>query len=158
MTDMVYNIETGALKGKIGENHISAFAGSGGRAGSKVEGAVNPFLANNSLATHIGGPKNASTHTFGPIPQGVYALKLHETRKNWIRLNPISGTDTLGRAGFAIHGRGTTGSHGCLVPTDFNVVLHLCKLVEANDKNGLPPITLRVIAEGTNIGWQMRLV
>ena len=157
MTDLIYNIETGSLTGSIGGNHISAYAGSGGRAGSKIKGAVNPLLANNSLATHIGGAQNAGTHLFGPIPQGVYRLKLHESKTNWIRLNPQSGTDTYDRAGFAIHGRGDTGSHGCLVPTDFNVVLHLCKLVKENDAAGNPAVTVKVIAEGTEIGKQMRM-
>lgn len=77
MTDLIYNIETGSLKGKIGDNYLSAYAGSGGRAGSKVKGAVNPLLANNSLTTHIGGAEKAESHLFGPIPQGVYKLKLH---------------------------------------------------------------------------------
>ena len=157
MIDLIYNIETGSLKGKIGKTLFNAYAGSGGRAGSKVKGAVNPLLANNSLATRIGGARNAGTHLFGPIPQGVYILELHETKKNWIRLNPSVGTYTHGRSGFAIHGRGNVGSHGCLVPADFTVVLRLCKLIEENDKAKGEPIKLKVIAEGTDIGWQMHM-
>jgi len=154
--NLIYNIETGLLKGRIGNNEISAYAGSGGRAGSKKEGVVNPLLANNSLATHVGGPKNTGTHLFGPIPQGIYTLKLHESRSNWIRLNPAKGTYMHGRAGFAIHGRGQTGSHGCIVPSDFSVVQRLCKIVKDNDEVGNPAITLKVIAQGTEIGNIMR--
>ena len=155
MADLEYNIESRLLKGKIGSHFISAYAGSGGRAGSKVKGAENWWLANNSLATHVGGAKSKGTHNFGPIPRGVYTLKIHESRKNWIRLIPAKGNIMFGRSGFAIHGRGKTGSHGCLVPTDFNVVLRLCKLVKDNDDANKPSITLEAVSRGQNIGNQM---
>lgn len=156
MADLMYNIESRLLTGKIGTTHISAYAGSGGRAGSKVNGAENWWLANNSLATHIGGVKSKGTHTFGPIPRGLYTLRLHESKKkrNWIRLIPDKANVMYDRSGFAIHGRGTNGSHGCLVPTDFNVVLHLCKLVKENDEAGKAPISLEVVSVGTDIGKQ----
>ena len=155
MADLTYNIESRLLTGKVGDAHISARAGSGGRAGSKVAGAENWWLANNSLATHVGGKKSKGTHAYGPIPRGVYTLKLHESRKNWIRLVPAKGNVMHGRAGFAIHGRGKTGSHGCLVPTDFTVVMYLCKLVKKNDESGKSPISLGVISVGQDIGKQM---
>ena len=157
MADLTYNIESRMLVGKIEGTHITAQAGSGGRAGSKEKGAENWYLANNSLATHIGGAKSKGTHNFGPIPRGIYTLKLHESRKNWIRLVPAPGNVMFGRAGFAIHGRGKTGSHGCLVPSDFNVVLNLCKLLSENEESGNPPYTLEVVSIGQNIGWQTRI-
>ena len=154
MADLVYNIEDRRLQGKIGREYISAYAGSGGRAGSKVAGAENWWLANNSLATHVGGTKSKGTHRYGPIPRGLYTLRLHESRKNWIRLIPDKSNVMFDRSGFAIHGRGKVGSHGCLVPTDFNVVLKLCELVEKNEKANDPPITLEVVSIGQDIGKQ----
>jgi hypothetical protein len=155
MADLTYNIEDRSLKGKIRETHVSAYAGSGGRAGSKLEGAENWWLANNSLATHVGGAKSTGTHTFGPIPRGLYTLKLHESRKNWIRLIPDNSNIMFDRSGFAIHGRGKTGSHGCIVPTDFNIVLMVCKLIKDNDDTKGDPITLEVVSIGPDIGKQL---
>jgi hypothetical protein len=156
MADLEYNIEDRRLVGRIGKANISACAGSGGRAASKVKGAENWLLANNSFATHVGGKASAGTHHYGPIPRGLYTLKLHESRKNWIRLIPGKDNVMHERAGFAIHGQGKVGSHGCLVPTDFNVVLLLCKLVKQQGEDGNSPITLQVVSRGQNIGWQMR--
>lgn len=85
----------------------------------------------------------------------MYTLKLHELRKNWIRLVPAKANVMHGRAGFVILGRGKTGSHGCLVPTDFIVVINLCKLVKKNDESGKSPISLEVISVGQDIGKQM---
>ena len=154
MADLTYNIESRLLTSKIENAHISAYAGSGGRAGSKVRGAENWWLANNSLATHIGGAKSTGTHFFGPIPRGLYTLRLHESETNWIRLLPDKGNVMYGRSAFLIHGRGKTGSHGCLVPTDFNVVKHLCKLVTEREKAGKPLVSLEVVSIGTDIGKQ----
>ena len=154
MADLTYNIESRLLIGEVGKVHISAYAGSGGRAGSKAKGAENWWLANNSLATHVGGSKSKGTHVYGPIPRGMYTLRLHETRKNWIRLVPDKANLMFDRSGFAIHGRGKTGSHGCLVPTDFNVVTNLCKLVKQNGESGRPEITLEVVSIGSDIGKQ----
>jgi hypothetical protein len=154
MADLRYNIEDRSLNGKIGDTHISAYAGSGGRAGSKAKDAENWWLANNSLATHVGGAKAKGTHSYGPIPRGLYTLRLHESRKNWIRLVPDASNVMFGRSGFAIHGRGQTGSHGCLVTTDFNVVLLLCKLLVEHEKAKGAPVTLEVVSIGQNIGKQ----
>ncbi|SAK50813.1 hypothetical protein [Caballeronia ptereochthonis] len=152
MTDLTYNIETGILSGRIGGHPIRASAGSGGRAGSKVAGAVNPLLANNALATRIGGP---GSRVFGPLPQGIYRLRLHEHKQNWIRLIPAAGTEMFDRNGFAIHGRGQVGSHGCIVPWDFQVMLRLCKLLKENEAAHRPDVTLKVFAQGTEIGKQL---
>ena len=136
MADLIYNIDSRRLTGRVGGMEIVAYAGSGGRAGSKVAGAENWWLANNSLATHVGGNQSQGTHTYGPIPRGLYTLTSHESRKNWIRLIPDRSNIMFGRTGFAIHGSCKTGSHGCLVPTDFNIVLTLGKLVQSNDRAG----------------------
>jgi hypothetical protein len=45
-TDLAYNIVERLLVGRIDDTTISAIAVSGGRAGSKIPGIVNPMLAN----------------------------------------------------------------------------------------------------------------
>lgn len=158
MADLEYNIEEELLIGKIGNTRIRAHAGSGGRAGSIEPEAKNVFLANNSLATHVGGESSQGTHSFGPLPRGLYTLKLHEKKKDWIRLLPHASNNMHGRSGFAIHGRGRVGSHGCLVPSEANILRLLCKLVQERDDNGRPPLLLQVVSRGPNIGWQNNLV
>lgn len=87
MADLQYNIESRILQGQMAGARIYAYAVSGGRAGSKAV-RENIFSANNSLATHVGGKESKGTHIFGTIPRGQYILKLHESRKNWIRPEP----------------------------------------------------------------------
>ena len=74
--DLRYNIESRRITGRIGSLSINEFAGSGGRAGSKAVNE-NIFLANNSLATRVGGRRSQGTHNYGPIPRGRYVLKIH---------------------------------------------------------------------------------
>ncbi len=150
MANMRYNIESGILKGWIGDVEIHGKFGSGGRSGSKKV-SPNMFLANNSLATHIGGHRSKGTHAYGPIPRGLYKLRLHEKKENWIRLIPDAGNSMFGRDGFAIHGRGAIGSHGCLVPHDFELIK---RMVAALKKAPGIDHTLEVVSIGPNIGWQ----
>lgn len=144
-TDFVYNIVEDLLTGSLDGVTFSASAGSGGRAGSKLKGVVNPLLANNPYATGI---KSEGNRAGGPIVMGKYTMKTHESRKFWIRLIPDAGNNMKGRDGFAIHGRGPIGSHGCIVPTDFNVVEALYKLIAAREMKGGPAPTLAVVAIG----------
>lgn len=153
MANFQYNIENRLLTGRLEGTSISVYAGSGGRSGSKVV-EENLFLANNSLATHIGGEKNQGTHNFGPIPIGIYTLKIHEQRKNWIRLIHNKSNSMYGRNGFAIHGRGSTGSHGCIVPEKFQIILDIIKVLKENPQK---TYTLEVISRGPHIGWQNRI-
>ena len=84
-----------------------------------------------------------------PLPMVTYYLKTHESRPSWIRLIPLANKAAMkGRDGFAIHGRGKRGSDGCIVPTDFNVVQLLYKLVKAREDAGKPAPTLSVVAVG----------
>lgn len=148
-TDLVYNILEEHLSGSIGEVKISAYAVSGGRAGSKTPGAVNPLLANNPYATRVkkkGDKKDAPPG--GPIVLGTYTLKTHEKKADMIRLIPGVGSDMHGRSGFLIHGRGPRGSDGCIVPTDFHVVQLLHKLVKARETDKKAAPTLAVVAIG----------
>lgn len=144
MADLTYNILEHSLTGAIDGTRINAKAVSGGRAGSKTDGAVNPLLANNPYLT---GVKLSGGTPGGTLPQGTYTLRTHEKRKNWIRLVPRSGA-MHGRAGFAIHGRGKRGSDGCIVPWDFHNVLLLYKLTKAREAEGASAPTLEVIAVG----------
>lgn len=145
VTDLTYNIVEQLLSGKIDGTWISAHVVSGGRAGSKTAGAVNPLLANNPYAT---GVKLSRKTPGGPLILGTYRLRTHESRANWIRLLPAAENHMRGRDGFAIHGRGPRGSDGCLVPTDFAVVELLHKLVKQRERSGGPAPTLSVVAIG----------
>ncbi len=153
-TDLVYNIVEQVLVGRLDGNTISAHVVSGGRAGSKVAGAVNPFLANNPYATHV---KLSGKTPGGPLILGKYRLKTHETRPSWIRLLPFAENAMHGRAGFAIHGRGNRGSDGCIVPTDFAIVQLLYKLVKAREQKGGQAPTLAVVAIGDLDALEKRL-
>ena len=145
MADLKYNIESRILKGTLGKIGIHATALSGGRAGSTMVSA-NPNLANNSFATHIGGIKSEGTHNYGPIPRGIYKMVIHEKKDTWIRLVPASSNNMHGRDGFAIHGRGETGSHGCIVLGDRNIIKTICEAVK-NTHNRT--YTLEVVSVGT---------
>jgi hypothetical protein len=144
-TDLTYNIVEELLVGNIDGTSISAHVVSGGRAGSKSAGAVNPFLANNPYATRV---KLTKKTPGGPLILGKYRLKTHESKTNWIRLEPFATNAMAGRAGFAIHGRGPRGSDGCIVPTDFAVVTLLSKLVKRREAAGGPAPTVCVVAVG----------
>jgi len=144
-TDLTYNIVEELLTGKIDGVWISAHVVSGGRAGTKTRGAVNPFLANNPFAT---GVKLTKKRPGGPLVLGRYRLRTHESRASWIRLLPFAENHMRGRDGFAIHGRGPRGSDGCLVPTDFTVVQLLYLLVKEREAAGAPAPTLAVVAIG----------
>lgn len=144
-TDLCYNIVEHLLEGRVDGQNIFARAVSGGRAGSKTPGVENLMLANNPYLTHV---KEGKSTPGGSTVMGKYHLVAHERRANWLRLVPFAETDTFGRSGFAIHGRGPVGSQGCIVPTDFAVVQLLYKLAKARDKLGKRQITLSVVAVG----------
>jgi hypothetical protein len=158
-TDLTYNVIEGHLTGSIDGERINARASSGGRGGTKTAGAENYFLVNNPFASGVKlkDPKKGSVG--GTLPMGRYTLRVHEDKKhkkNWIRLIPDTSNSMKGRAGFAIHGRGKRGSDGCIVPTDFHMVLMLYKLVEAREQAGQPDVTLSVVAIGTDVDKKMR--
>lgn len=66
-------------------------------------------------------PAMESVPDVGPIPKGRYAIADHCEEKGplTMRLTPIEGTDTHGRAGFLIHGDSSEhpgeASHGCII-------------------------------------------
>jgi hypothetical protein len=145
MADLSYNIVTRRLQGCIDDTQIDGVAVSGGRAGSKLAGAVLESLANNPFATRV---KKTAASPGGPLPMALYRLVTHESRKNWIRLVPANPAALGGRAGFAIHGRGDRGSDGCIVPMDFSIVLLVHRLVRAREEAGKSAPTLVVQTVG----------
>lgn len=153
--ELTYNISEQVLSGTIDGEHIVAHAGSGGRAGTKSKDGLNWWLANNPLATHVQLPANHS-HPGGPLPMGVYRVVSHEKHKNWLRLIPLDPSRMHGRSGMAIHGRGPRGSDGCIVPTDFSIVVRLCALVAKRAKSGGRDVRLQVVAIGQDLDRQNR--
>lgn len=153
--ELTYNIASGRLTGNIDGQAISANAGSGGRAGTKSKNGLNWWLANNPFARRVKLPDDKS-HPGGPLPYGTYELVLREKRPNWLRLVPRDTSAMHGRSGMAIHGRGNRGSDGCIVPTDFAVVLRVCKLVKAREAAKGPRVRLNVVAIGQDLDRQLR--
>lgn len=153
--ELTYNIASGLLSGAIDGRQVFAHAGSGGRAGTRTEGGLNWWLANNPFATRVRLPKNSS-HPGGPLPMGIYEIVLHEHHKSWLRLIPLDPGFMHGRNGMAIHGRGDRGSDGCIVPADFAVVTLVCELVmKRKQANGRAP-RLQVVAIGQDLDRQIR--
>jgi hypothetical protein len=152
--ELIYNIASGLLVGRIGNTSISASAGSGGRAGSRTAGALNWWLANNPFATGVKLGTDKS-HPGGPLPLGKYRIVPHEKRKEMLRLLPFDPRQMHGRDGMLIHGRGSRGSDGCIVPTDFAVVQLLCSLIRARQEAGQPAVVLQVIAQGQDLDRQL---
>jgi hypothetical protein len=87
---------------------------------------------------------------------GLYTLKVHESKPNWIRLIPNKKNYMSKRDGFAIHGRGKRGSDGCIVPNNFSIVTKLYDLTKKYADAG-KEITLEVKAVG-DIDYFERLI
>jgi hypothetical protein len=66
-------------------------------------------------------PSMQGVRSVGPLPVGRYSIGLPFTHPTagpmTLRLEPLPGTDTLGRSGFLIHGDNAnrSASHGCIV-------------------------------------------
>jgi hypothetical protein len=144
---LTYNIVEERLSGMIGPVPINCCAGSGGRAGTKTKNGENWYLKNNALATHV----HSGAHQYGPLPQGKYNMRPHETDKHMVRLDPFPSNIMHGRRGFLIHGRGKIGSHGCIVPYEFGDVLKIHKAVEDYIKSYKADPILQVIAVGSDV-------
>jgi hypothetical protein len=144
---LTYNIVEARLQGLLAGVRVNCAAGSGGRAGSKVDGAGNWWLQNNALATGV----HFGAHGFGPLPQGSYYMGPHENGKTMIRLTPFRSNFMHGRSGFLIHGRGTIGSHGCIVPYHFSDVKTIFAAVNKHMSSYKSQPVLEVIAVGTDV-------
>ncbi|MBP7167199.1 MAG: hypothetical protein KBB64_06040 [Bacteroidia bacterium] len=158
-TDLTYNIATLRLYGVIDGKTIDVLAHSGGRGGTKTPGAKNFIIANNPFLTHHGLNEKLKNKgaVGGPLPMGTYTMTLHR-EKNKIRLNPTANVNMHGRSGgFLIHGRGPRGSDGCIVPEDFEIVKMIYNEVEKRIKDGISPMTIRILAIG-DIDYYQRLL
>ena len=71
----------------------------------------------------VNNPADDAIPDVGPIPAGSYIIGAAITHPTCgpiaMRLDPVAGTDTHGRAGFLIHGDSAAGnhtaSHGCII-------------------------------------------
>jgi hypothetical protein len=115
---LTYYINEGVLVALIGGRtlHLEALSGGGGgsRTNPTVHSANNPYMTGlkttGAKATHVHG---------GPIPVGTYTVSVPENHPHLgraSRLTPASRQPMHGRGGFFIHGRGSHGSDGCIVP------------------------------------------
>lgn len=154
LADLTYNIASGLHSGQIDGQLISAYAVSGGRAGSKSKGSLHWWLANNPFATHVKLPADKS-HPGGPLPMGRYRVVNHESKPNWLRLHPLDPSMMRGRNGMAIHRTGKRGSDGCIVPTDIADVKRLWQLVSKRQASGGPDVVLQVVAIGQNLDQKL---
>ena len=154
--DLTFNLADGLLTGKLDGYTVNARAASGGRGNSKSPGAGRYFLVNNFFSSQVKLEKSDPISVGGTLPLGLYRLKTHERRANWIRLNPEPGTNMGIRDGMAIHGRGPRGSDGCIVPADFHVVTKLYELTKQRERDGKPGPVLRVEAVGADVDKKLR--
>ena len=156
MADLKYSIATERLTGSIGQAFFDIHAVSGGRGGSTTPGAVNWWLKNNALATHVRALAGSSSHAYGPLPVGEYRIARHPHHVHWLRLLPLRANIMHGRSGFAIHSRGPTGSHGCIVPENaYDVERLLSAVARHHEKESADP-TLEVVAEGFDLDLKYR--
>ena len=134
-TQLTYYLFEGILTGEANGRfvHISAHSGGGsGRApgrtphpahGDDRHAMNSPYHTGQKMDRHKGVRG-------GPLPLGRYRIEAPERSRGYLAaaLHPMAGNAafaraTGGRSGFLIHGRGTIGSDGCIVPTD-PVALH----------------------------------
>lgn len=138
MHQLLYNVTEGHLHGVLAGRVINAKGGAGGRAGTTVPNAESPDFVNN--------PLTASAASRGPIPQGYYYMRPHESKAKRIRLDPLPENNMYNRTDFLIHGRGPKGSEGCIVIYQNDDLLTICNAVKLHLKStGTKPI-LKVTA------------
>jgi hypothetical protein len=118
-TTLNYYIFEGILVGSANSQSFHLSAASGGGGGSKKKpvdfgGGYYPYLTGQKTT----GSGAAHQHG-GPIPIGKYSISkpVHHAHLGLSAfLVPAAGNDMLRRGGFFIHGRGSHGSDGCIVP------------------------------------------
>jgi hypothetical protein len=87
---------------------------------------------NNPYLTGLKTVEGPSGHVHGgPIPIGIYTIGKPEHNSHIrgvaSRLTPNQYNSMMKRNGFLIHGQGTHGSDGCIVPTnvaEFSSLMH----------------------------------
>jgi hypothetical protein len=114
---LTYYIFEGVLVGTIGGNYIHEFALSGGGGGSTQN--TPSGSANNPYSEGLKTSGKGLRHQHGgPIPPGRYIIH-QPTEHAHLGLSAYlepAGGNMMGRDGFFIHGRGSHGSDGCVVP------------------------------------------
>jgi Protein of unknown function (DUF2778) len=94
------------------------------RTGQITDPTDQPFaLAYSGHGLGLLNPRLESVANIGPIPRGSYQIGPAYTHIDLgpivMNLDPLAGTETLGRSGFRIHGDNRDGnhsaSHGCVV-------------------------------------------
>ncbi len=131
---LTYYIFEGVLVGQAGKRHFHISAHSGGGGGSKVNkpdfgGVFHPYSTGNKTV----GEGAAHKHG-GAIPPGRYIIHKpaqHPQLKLSAYLEPDKSNDMMNRDRFYIHGRGTHGSDGCIVPSS-----NFKELMDALAKDG----------------------
>jgi hypothetical protein len=89
----------------------------------KADGAVEVATGYSGFGKAKNDPSSQGLPGLGPIPRGVYLLgSLSENDDHGplaIHLVPETGTNTLGRSGFLVHGDSKeaagSASHGCII-------------------------------------------
>lgn len=123
-----YSITLRCMWGTLNGKEIKIHVESGGRAGSKIKGAVDAQVANNVFEIDRKTNEAKNIHG-GPLPIGTYTIS-SPANNNFgtdnhgcvryvysAKLTPIKAwLGMMGRSGFYIHGRGSHGSDGCIVP------------------------------------------
>jgi hypothetical protein len=153
--DFTFNITEGSLTGELDGEHYNSRASSGGRGGTKTQGAEQYFLVNNPFSAGVKLRDGDKASVGGTLPLGRYSLRAHQKRDR-IRVEPLPGTASQGRDGLLIHGRGPRGSDGCIVPADFHVVQRLYTALLKREKAGAAAPVLEVIAVGADVDKKLR--
>lgn len=107
---LVFSISEKSLRGHINGRPVDIYAVSGGHAAAKKQ-KVDEQVANNPYAQAI--------KDLGPLPIGRYRIGIpYQKTANDRRcdLEPLAGTFMYRRNGMQIHGWGSRGSIGCIVP------------------------------------------
>ena len=156
LTRLTYYIFEGLLVGFAGGKLVHIPALSGGRGGTTTKGAEtdavnNPYMTGLTTTTHFekGKEVHSATDTHGgPIPPGEYRIAkpgIYKTKSGHefmaaqlTATHPIPGKKH--RDGFLIHGAGSHGSDGCIVPLNKASFNNLMSLL-SNDAGG----TLQVL-------------
>ena len=117
--NLTYYIYEGVLTGFVETRmfHMTALSGgAGGTTQARTSSSVNnPY--DEGLKT-TGDAKSKGHVHGGPIPPGTYSIKKpsHHPHLGLSARLDHPGWRPMGRDGFFIHGRGSHGSDGCIVP------------------------------------------
>jgi hypothetical protein len=119
-TELTYYIYQGLLTGFAEGAFIHVHARSGGGGGSTK--TVSTFVSNNPYSTGVKTSGTGAKHQHGgPVPLGDYKIHApahHPRLGRSCFLEPTRNTRLHGRSGFFIHGMGSHGSDGCIVPLE----------------------------------------